>query len=150
MGVELATLGTVFSIVSGGLSVYQGLQQQQEGNAQAEILAQQAEARAIEEERIAYRQARAEQEQTDLLAKRQKVAFLSSGVDLAGSPLLVMEETRRIGRENVQEILAGGSSAADALRAEGRLAAQRSRDTGRQAFFSGLTQGASTIGGRLA
>lgn len=50
------------------------------------------------------------------------MAFLKSGVTLEGSPLLVLEETRREGAEEVAAIRAGGESRAKTLRAQGRSA----------------------------
>lgn len=48
----------------------------------------------------------AQQELTDAekARKEQKMLYLASGVDLTGSPLLVMEETRKKGDENAKNI----------------------------------------------
>ncbi len=113
---------------------------------QAEYAAQAAESRAVEQERQAAREARLTQEDAEDFRKRQKVSFLASGVTLEGSPLLIMEETRTRGAENVNEILRAGSAGASAVRQEGRMQAQSIRSSGRQAFTSGLTTGLKTAG----
>ncbi len=150
MGIELATIGTIMSIASAGASIMGGFAAKDEGKAQAAEATRAAEARGTEAARVSARQARGETEAADDLARRQKVAFLSSGVALQGSPLLMMEETRRRGAENAEEILAGGAAAGDAARAEGRVQAAQAKASGRQAFTQGLTTGMKTIGGSLA
>lgn len=61
---------------------------------QAQLNADDAERAALEEERAA--------EKHRML---QKVMFMKSGVDLTGSPLLVMEATRNKGRENAKNVV---------------------------------------------
>ena len=146
LGTTLGTLGTGLGVLSGVSSIVGGAQSNAAGAQQAELAAQQAESRAIEEERIAAREAKIEQREGEDLARRQKVAFLASGVELSGSPLLVMEETRRRSSENVDEILRSGESASSATRAEGRVQASGLKQTGRQAFISGVGRGVSQIG----
>lgn len=145
----LGALSTGFSIFSGLSSIAGGFSGQSAGNQQAELAYQQAESRAIEQERVSAREAKLEQEATDDFRKRQKVAYLASGVTLEGSPLLVMEETRTKGAENVEEIKRAGSASADAARAEGRLQADQLKQSGRQAFTSGLSSGVRSIAGGL-
>lgn len=164
MGIETALVGLgfgaktagVLSTISTGLSIFSGLSSiaggaasQAESGYQAELAAQQAESRAIEQERVSAREARLEQEQTEDFRKRQKVAYLASGVDLSGSPLLVMEETRRKGAENVNEILQSGAAGSSAARAEGRIQASQLKSSGRRAFADGLSTGVGTIGNSL-
>lgn len=142
----LSTISTGLSIFSGLSSIAGGMQQQAEAGYQAELAAQQAESRAIELERQAAREALLAQEDADETRKRQKVAYLASGVTLEGSPLLVMEETRTRGAENVAEITASGKAAASSARAEGRIQSTQLKATGRQAFSEGLSTGLTTIG----
>lgn len=146
----LSVLKTGFSIFSGISSIMGGMAGSNEANYQGELAAQQAESRAIEQERIAAREARLTQEESDEARKRQKVAYLASGVTLEGSPLLVMEETRSRGAENVNEILQSGSAAANSARAEGRIEASKYKASAREEFSSGLKQGISTLGGMIA
>lgn len=141
----LGALSTGLSIFSGLSSIAGGQQSYQESGYQSELALQQAESRAIEQERVSFREAKLEQEHADDFRKRQKVSFLASGVDLSGSPLLVMEETRRKGAENVNEILQSGSAAANSARAEGRVQASQLQSSGRRAFADGLSTGIGTI-----
>lgn len=145
----LGTLSKGLSIFSGLSSIVGGAASQAEAGYQSELAIQQAESRAIEQERVSFREAKLEQEQAEDFRKRQKVAYLASGVDLSGSPLLVMEETRRRGAENVNEILQSGSSASSAARAEGRIQASQLKSSGRRAFADGLSTGIGTIGNSL-
>lgn len=135
------------STLSGGLSILSGVQQQQAASEQASIAREQASLEAAEAGRIAGKQAFQMEQEADDVRRRQKLAFLKSGVSLEGSPLLIMEETRQKGLENVQEIIkAGGASGASAL-TEGRIRAQNFKSAGRQSLIKGLVQGGRTTTG---
>lgn len=77
---------------------------------------------AAEERRAAEAQARAEARENIALEKRQKLAYLKSGVELEGTPLLKLAETEDIGNQNVNEIIQGGYARANATKAQGRAA----------------------------
>lgn len=139
------------SIILGGLSAFSaissvmgGMAANEEAGKQAQLAASQAESRAVEQERLAFKEAQATTEEADSVARRQKVAYLASGVDLAGSPLLVMEETRRKGAENADEIVQAGKYGASASRAEGRAQASQLKSSGRQALIGGLINAAGS------
>lgn len=119
MGLE--TIALISAGLQVGGSILGGIQQQEAYEDQAKIQEQQAEeqARQLARENIQ-------------LEKAQKVAYLSSGVSLEGSPLLVMAEDRRIGQENIQNTLETGRTQASSL-----------RKSGRQALIGGLVGGAS-------
>ena len=73
--------------------------------------------------------------------KKQKLAFLKRGVVLAGSPLLILEETRREGTEEVESIRRRGQ-------AQFRLSQQRAdifRASGRASLISGIGGAFSTV-----
>lgn len=162
MGVEAALIGagmsagtagaisTGLTIFSGLSSIMGGISSSREGGRQGDIALMEADRRAREEVRVSEREAALAEEDAEETRRAQKVAFLASGVELEGSPLLVMEETRRKGLENAAEIRRAGSSSAIATMEEGRATASRAKSTGRTAFTSGLTRGAMTIGGALA
>lgn len=115
------------------------------GKQQASNAATQAQLQTGEIRRQNEREARLEQEQVDETVRRQKLAYMASGVTLEGSPLLVMEQTRIKGQENISEIIAGGESSANATLQEGRLRSQQLKATGRSSFISGLTSGAKAF-----
>ncbi len=144
MGSVTTTVLAGLSALSAVSSIAGGISANKEAGKQAELAALQAEQRATEQERVSFKQSQAELEEADSLSRRQKVAFLASGVDLAGSPLLVMEETRRKGAENAEEILKSGEYGATASRAEGRATASQLRASGRQALLGGLSNAAGT------
>jgi len=141
----LSSLSTGLSIFSGLSSVAGGFAARGEAEKQSELALQQAGRRAAEEERVAFRQAELEEERADRVRRKQKVAYLASGVTLEGSPLLTMEETTRRGAENVEEIKKAGSASARAVREEGRITAQKLQSSGRQQFTSGLSSGVRSI-----
>lgn len=146
-GTVVSTIGTGLSLFSGISSVMGGMQSKAEAGRQSELAMMQAESRAIEQERLSAKEARMEQDAADDARRKQKVAYLASGVSLAGSPLLVMEETRRKGLENVDEVLKAGEASASLARTDGRIQAEQAKSTGRQAFTSGITRGLTSVAG---
>jgi len=84
--------------------------------------------------------------EAESVRRRQMVSFLKSGVDLTGSPLMVMEATRRAGLSNVEETLRSGSLSASTRRIEGRMQADALKASGRQAFIQGIGGGLSNAG----
>lgn len=99
-------------IVSTGMQVASGFMQYSE-----QKKADKANQRAYEEsvriakeqseidKKDAERAAQLELEEADRAKKLQKMMYLKSGVDIQGSPLLVMEETREKGKENAKNVL---------------------------------------------
>ena len=125
MGIGTAVLLQGLTALSAGASIIGGIQQSREAQKQAQ--------RAQQETEL---QARAEARENIAFEKRQKLAFLKSGVSLEGSPLLVLAETRRRGSENVGAILETGRTRAKGVAASGR-----------QALIGGFSQGLSTAAG---
>ena len=142
-----STLGGLggLSTLSGGLSILSGVQQQQAASEQAGIARQQASMQAAEAGRVSGAQAFQAEQDADRARSRQKLAFLKSGVSLEGSPLLIMEETRQRGLDNVNEIIKSGASSGAAALTEGRIAAQNLQSAGRQSLVKGLTSGLAKI-----
>jgi hypothetical protein len=133
--------------VSAAAAVKGGLEAKEASEEQAELATKQAGARAAETRRLKERQVKLEQREIEDIEKRQKLAFLASGVTLDGSPLLVMEETRRRGAENIEEIEKAGTAGELAQIAEGRATAKAARASGRQALISGIASGARQVSG---
>lgn len=144
MAIGTSTILSVLSGISAVSSIFGGLQGQAEGENQASLAMSQAAARGVEQERLAQREAKMVADDAANTERKQKLAYLASGVTLEGSPLLIMEETRRKGAENVDEILSSGKAASAAALAEGRVIASQAKSAGRQSFVSGLTGAAST------
>ena len=65
---------------------------------------------------------------------QQRVAFASSGVTLEGSPLLFIDETRRLGQEELDAM----AKQADARAELARNQAQQTRNQGRAALLGSL------------
>ncbi len=110
MGIETVLIAS--AVMSGVSGIAQYSQQKkadkaakQAGDEQARLMEQDAKRAAQEELAIA-----------DDARKTQRMAFLKSGVDLEGSPLLVMEETRAKGAENAKNLIEATQSRADLTR----------------------------------
>ncbi len=91
-------------IVSAGMQLASGFMQYSEQKKADKA----AEARAAQEAALQKSDADAaaldEERQAQDAQKKQRMAYLTSGVDLTGSPLLVMEETRAKGAENAKNV----------------------------------------------
>lgn len=135
--------------VSAVSSIVGGMQGKSEGDNQAALALQQASARGVESERLAQREARLVQDDALATERKQKLAYLASGVTLEGSPLLIMEETRRKGQENVDEILLSGKAEKNAALLEGRVTSSKAKSLGRQSMVEGLTGGLQAGGNLL-
>lgn len=145
----LSTTLLVTAAVAAGASALGGIQANKEAKKQAKLAEQQASAKAAETERLTARQAELEQREIDDVSDRQKLAFLKGGVTLEGSPLLKLEETRRLGAENIEEIELAGQAQSEAQITEGRVQAQQLKASGRQQLISGIT-GAARSASALA
>lgn len=109
MGIETVVIASLIATTLS--SVVGGIQQKKQTKSEARVI-----------EANAMRQASLREEQAERVKKIQKLKFLKSGVDLEGSPLLLLEETTRIGREEAAQIRAGGMTQASQLRRRGRSA----------------------------
>lgn len=142
-GLTLSKVLTAASAAASVASLAGGVMSYKQGQEQAAAIESQAALQGAEQARVAEREARMKQEEISDLQRRQKVAYLASGVTLKGSPLLIMEETRRKGADDINEILQSGKSAKESTLAEGRLRAQQAKASGRQTLVSGITNAAS-------
>jgi hypothetical protein len=116
-----------------------------ESKRQAELARFEAGERAKEEVRVSDTQGRLEQQEAESVRRKQKMAYLASGVSLEGSPLLVMEGTRARGAANMAEYMRSGTTSAGAAYSEGRLQAQKLKRAGRQSFYSGFGSAANSF-----
>ena len=123
-----------------------GVQANKEAKKQAVKTEAMSNLAAEEEARASSKEALAVGRDAESTRRRQVVSFLKSGVDLTGSPLMVMEATRRAGLSNVEETLRSGSMSASTRRIEGRLQADALKASGRQAFIQGIGGGLSSAG----
>ncbi len=116
-------------------SIAGGLAAQKAAEAEADALAEQAALVRLEE---LEETERLDKEYTRFLA-RQSLMFLKGGVTLAGSPLLVLEETREEREKRVQAQI----DRANALYRSGMSASRRASRQGRDALIGGIL-GAAT------
>ncbi len=144
MAVATSTVLAGLSAVSAVSQIASGLGANSAAKQQSQNALFDAQNRGTEIARTTAMQANEEKKEADSALRRQKLAYLASGVTLQGSPLLVMEETRRKGQENVDEILKAGSSMGTAVLSEGRQSANAAKLSGRQALIGGITGAVGT------
>lgn len=130
MGFDPVTAAIILGTTSMGASVYSGYQQNKAAKAEAAALNDQANLAQAE----ASRSADIAQQENDRLRRSQKLAFIKSGVSLEGSPLLLLEQTRQFGKEQVQSILSRGQAQAGVLSTQ----ASQAKNQGRAALVGGI------------
>jgi len=111
--------------------VGQGFAQMQAANAESGDLKRQSDI-ALQE---AQYEAQSKQRSVLREAADQTMQYASSGVTTEGSPAIVLEETRRLGQQEVNMIQKRGQMQAQLLRTQ----AMRAKAAGRQALFGGIT-----------
>lgn len=132
--------------LSAATSIMGGMQAQSEAKQQSEYALAEAAMAGKEASRQASAQAIQEREANRDVLQRQKLAYMKSGVSLEGSPLLVMEETRRKGESNIDEILSSGASGYASAIMGGTIASQKAKAMGRQQLMQGISGGLSGAG----
>jgi hypothetical protein len=144
-GISALTGSTIFSGLSAASSLFGGASANREAQRQAVTAQAEANLRAEETARAGVREASFVGMEAESVRRRQKLAYLKSGVDLEGSPLLMMEATRQAGLENVDQVLRSSGSTAGAQIQEGRARATQLKSSGRQAFMSGIGNAAGSL-----
>lgn len=137
MAINPLTLAIAFTVVSAAGDIVQGFQQKRAADAEADLLEQQGRLQAEEAQAEAQRVA----DERRKFRKQQKLAFLKNGIVLAGSPLLVLETTRRESQAEVNAIARRGSAQAKLSFAN----AAQTRTAGRNALLGGFFNAAGTV-----
>lgn len=131
-----ATLITM-TLVSAGASIAGGISANRAANREASALEEQG--RIAREE--ANREAQLHAADVRRFQRTQAVAFTKNGVTLAGSPLLVLDDTVARGQEEVDSIVRSGD-------AQGRLYnqnASQARSKGRSALLGGIVSAGTSV-----
>lgn len=134
MGIELLVLAGLTM----GAAHLKGKQQQSQYEDQAEIYAQQANAVAAE----GALKARERSRQIAKLGSQQKTSFLQSGVTLQGTPMNVLSDTYKTGREDIDLLKKNYEAKTGSLIAQ----ANQSLKTGRSSYQQSLLSGAMSVG----
>ena len=134
----LGVLAVIGTAVSAAGSIYGGMAANSAAKREAAQEREQG-ALALQESRInasneAFNQTQAVQ--------RQRLAFLSNGVTLEGSPAMVLEQSRAYGQQQVDSILRQGTARYDLA---GKSAAN-TENKGRAALIGGYMSAAGTVG----
>lgn len=133
----MAQLMVPLMVISAGTAIAGGLSKRAAANKEAQALEGQANLAQQEAES----DARIHATQVRKFAANQKSAYLKNGVTLDGSPLLVLEDTRQVGQEEVNSMMRSGAAKAQLLRDR----AQIQRNEGRASLIGGFGDAASTI-----
>jgi len=129
---------SIFTGLSGVAQVFSGIQANKAAQSQAR--AQENQSQITLNESIV--EAKRIDRENRIFKKRQKLAFLKNGITLEGSPLLVLEETRKLGKEEVASILRSGRAKSQFLFSE----AKTIRRQGRAQLIGSALGGISTFG----
>lgn len=139
----LTTAVGAISQVAGGIFAASEASRQQRA-------AEEAAAAAAEQSRLeAEDQARAAEREAKKLKARQLVGFLKSGVQLEGTPLQVLEETERLGEEDLAALRRRSEAQQRQFLLQGQARGAAAAATGRARLFSGIGSGLSTIAGGI-
>lgn len=133
--IALAAVSATTSVI-GGISANNA--------AKREAALQQEQGRLAQEE--ANREAARHAQDVRRFSRTQSLAFLRNGVTLAGSPLLVAEDTLTQGQEEVNSIVESGN----AQRTLYNQRASATRNSGRAALVGGIGQAAGTVASSYA
>ncbi len=131
----------VTTALSAGASIFGGVSKQREAAAQSEQLQRQAE---IEREETKEEIERKTEERTKFIA-RQKVAFLASGIGLAGSSLIVLEDTFQQFNKEIASVQRSGAAKAGLLDKEAKIR----KKSGKASLIGGVLGAGSTIAGNI-
>lgn len=140
MGIEQVLIASI--IASTVSTVASGFAGQQAAESEASLQEAQASLSKQEADIEADRVDRA----NTLFRKKQKLAFIKSGLELEGTPLLFLEETRREGAKEVKAIRRRG----EAIKGLGFAQASQTRSKGRAKLIGSITKGASDALGTFA
>lgn len=123
--------------ISAGASIIGGISANNSARREAKAIEEQG--RLQQEEATA--EATAHAQDVRRFAANQSLSFLANGVTLAGSPLLVLEDTVMQGQNEVDSIVRSGNAAR-------RLAGEKAENTrasGRAALIGGIASAAGTV-----
>lgn len=130
-----------FTALSVGSQIFGGFAEKDAADDQAALLEEQA---RIEREEAAAEADRKGEERRKFIAK-QKVAFLANGIGLAGTPLVVLEDTYNQFEQEIQSIKKSGSAKAGLLEKEAKI----KKKSGKAKLIGGVLGGATTIAGNV-
>lgn len=142
MGAAAVPIFVAATAVSVGASIMGGIAANNAAKAEARNLEEQGRLAQEEHNREAARRA----EEVRKFHRTQSLAFLKNGVTLAGSPLLVLDETMTQGQEEVNAI----SKSGDAQRTLYNQRAAQTVNSGRAALIGGIGQAAGSAASSYA
>ncbi len=146
-GVEIALIAA--AAVSAGGALYQGEQQRKAASENADI----AERAALAEKNAAAYNEELHRERVRKILSTQRALYGKSGLDMSGSPLLVMEDTAAQGELDALAIRYGGDVAAAKERSIANLSRMQGSAAATSSYFSAgstlLSAGSSYYGNQM-
>jgi hypothetical protein len=133
MGAEIALGLTVAGM---GMSIYQGVQQANSSRAQAELTRSYSDIQQAEANREAVRI----EEDGNRFAQKQKMMYIGSGVEIGGSAVVTLAQTKRWAKAEADATRARGT----ALKEYGNRTASIQEGQGRAALIGGFADAAKT------
>jgi len=133
----IAIVASATAALSVGSQIYSGVSQKNAADDSASLLQEQA---RIEREETGAEVERRSEERNKFIA-RQKVAFLANGVGLAGTPLIVLEDSFNQFNTEIASVKRAGAARAGLLDREAKI----KKKSGRAAMIGGVIGAGSTI-----
>lgn len=133
----ITTLAITAGVIGAGSSIYGGVSANSASKQEAKLQEQQGQLAYEESQTAATDEAFNQNQQVG----RQKLAFLSNGVSLEGSPAMVLAESKKYGQSRVDSILRRGTAQYNLAQSE----AQITRNKGRTALIGGILTGVGTL-----
>jgi hypothetical protein len=130
---------TLLTLVSAGVSIFQGVQKRKSMFPQAED----AEGQAIQLFAERRRDANLIRRDGDIFAQRQALAYVGAGVKIGGSALITLEHTRRMAGAEADAVERRGKAEFDLTRTNTRTA----RSEGNASLISGFLNAGSMLAG---
>jgi len=138
MSLAVIALST-FIILSAGASIYGGIAEKSAADDQAALLEEQA---RIQQEETGAEASRKGEQRRKFIAQ-QKVSFLANGIGLAGTGLVVLQDTYDQFEQEISAIKRSGSAQAKLLDRQAPI----TKKSGKAKLISGVIGGGTSIAG---
>lgn len=130
----------VMAIIQAGATIIKGFQARSAANSEADRLREQANIALQESRRDAEQQAR----EITSFQSSQAHTYASSGITLEGSPVVVLEQTRKLGQQQVDAVIRRGMAQSNLINQQADAQRKAGRNALIGAFVSAAAGGANT------
>lgn len=130
-------LALAAAVTSSAASIYGGYSAYQSAKKQASLMEDQG----LLQREDYYRQAAITRDDGQRLRAQQAMEYISSGVEIQGTPLLVLAETAKLAETEAKYLERTGQAISDLANANAKI----TRKEGKSQFLSSILQGTSNI-----